>query len=156
MSKRRIIRKPGGFRYNDGGRRTKGKVGDCVVRAFAIHQGWPYKYTYDLIKQISTEMPTAKNNSGCLSTDNCHHLATALGLAKVEFAGPVPVELAAIRLWDAIIYTNHDHLCCAREGVIHDLWDSRFRWRNCDELATTSEAWISIMPTHRRKKCRSK
>lgn len=130
---------------NKAGRPMDTHGNDCVIRAFAIHQRWPYSHAERVIESLADMPPVSENG---MTLDRVWQLAKALGLAEITFATDVPLVMIAERLQDAIVMLNCTpaHTVAVRDGNVHDEWDSRFVDTDPSILTFAHTAWISPFP----------
>ena len=124
------------FQYNDGGRAAagiKGQGGDCVVRAFAIATGLPYKAMSGLVKSFcKTEKPNKRRRKKSSARTGVHTptirtVAEALGFEWTPTMGVgsgcrVHMRQGEIPDGRIIVKMTH-HLSAVIDGTIHDTYD---------------------------------
>ena len=140
-----------GYNENDGGRREagyKGLTSDCVVRAFAIASGRPYKDIYKLVSDLKKEAGhkgSARTGAAAKVTSK---VAKVLGFKKVKLPkGTLPTYSQAYEQYGDCVVSTNGHVCAIIAGALEDIFDGRtYEW---DEYGAMHE------PEIRERKARS-
>ena len=115
--------------YDDGGRSKYfyGHTGDCVCRAIAIASGRDYKEIYN---GLATAMKKSPRNGVMTSRKAFKDFMCGLGFVWVSLCSVgaktshhlLKGELPNGRL----CCSAHRHYVAVIDGVVHDIWDSRY------------------------------
>ena len=149
------------YQYDDGGRSKyfKGETGDCVVRAIAIATGEDYKLIYDQLTQanklymetkntkLSKRMKNTKSRkSGTPRGGNFKQIYKLFLEAKgwkwvslMKFGSSERTKLDQLTKLGTIIVSVPKHLLCMKDGVVLDIWDSRYSfWLEVKSIKTAN------------------
>lgn len=125
------------YQYDDGGRSDyfPKKAGDCVCRAIAITTGIDYMDIFELLKETMKCNP----NRGIL----CHKPEFRRMMNKLGFRYGVVSGMAAhlrkgeIPSKGRLVCLTKRHAIAVIDGVVHDIYDSRFVYRGIEKKEQT-------------------
>lgn len=121
------------FQYNDGGchKYFKGRVGDCVVRAFAIATNIDYKEVYNMAKFLCGKGDSPRNG---MDKRNTRKLAEQLGFKWhpcMKIGTGCTTHLVAEELPKGNIVCSCSGHVAVINGVINDTYDSTRNGKRC-------------------------
>jgi hypothetical protein len=130
------------FVYNDGGRAgagSKGRAGDCVVRAVAIATQKPYREVYDGINALALAERTHRARRSIarsgVSRTNYERYLRDLGwewIATMRVGSGCRVHVRAEELpRGRLVVRLSRHLTAVIDGVIHDIYNPDRRGSRC-------------------------
>ena len=138
---------------DDGGREAagrKGRTGDCVTRALSILTERPYLECY---KALAVANSQEKRGKGYGKVSASHGVAKPayekvyreFGLEKVKLpAGAKPTFTEALATYGDCVVTTARHVCCLKDGALHDTWDGReYEWDGFVNERKAQSVWIT-------------
>ena len=115
------------YQFNDGGRSkyfTASKVGDCATRAIAIAANRDYKDVYDELHKFLGYTPRNGIRYQDVKRAVQHFGGTWVPAMSIGTGCKMHLTENEIPMKGTIICRLSKHLCCVRDGIIQDTYDS--------------------------------
>ena len=95
---------------------------DCVCRAITLASGLPYEEIKEKLTMIGELYSCPSLCVGCYR----HLIEDVLGFTPINAYGLYPNEFADLHSYGNYIIRVEGHIICCKDGVIYDIFDSRY------------------------------
>lgn len=112
------------YKFDDGGKPTKGRSGDCGIRAAAIVTGRPYREVKSDIEDINAELTGGleKSCNNGTPASAIHKYLTERGFKVVVSAD---ADIDSLPKSGRVLAFLPRHFVAVVDGTFRDTWDSR-------------------------------
>ena len=122
------------YQFNDGGRSkyfSGNNVGDCVTRSIAIATGRDYKEVYGELHKFLGYSPRNGIKYDDIKKSVAHFGGSWVRVMKIGSGCKVHLKEGEIPMTGTIICRLSGHLCCVKDGVLLDTYDSSRNGTRC-------------------------
>ena len=98
------------------------KVSDCVTRAISLGCDLPYKQVRKMLFHTAKLLGCEKLCVMCYK----FLIEDVLKCKRVNCDGMYPAEFADLHSQGTYLLRMNGHICCLKNGAIHDIFDSAF------------------------------